>query len=294
MPRRSMRLLLPSMCVLLLAAVAAKAEEDAPEDKRQYTLFNPVPDSLMRPMATDRPDATESPSTVDAGHVQIELDFFVYTRDRETVNGQDTRFRVFNVMPFNVRIGLNHNTELDIIFEPLVFQRTEFFVIPPFSVEREGFGDTTLRIKRNLWGNDGGDTAFAILGFITLPTNQDDIGIDSAEGGIILPFSKDLEGAWSFGAQLEFDVVRNLADTGFEAGFSQTAVIGYEVSEQVGAFLEIFSFFTSESAFDWIGTVNLGFTWAITADVQLDLGIRVGISSAAPDSELFVGGSFRF
>src|SRR2546425_12662784 len=51
-------------------------------DKGKYTLFNPTPRELMREMNTDRPDKTESPFTVDAGHFQIEADILNYTYDR--------------------------------------------------------------------------------------------------------------------------------------------------------------------------------------------------------------------
>ena len=43
-------------------------------NKSQYHLFNPTPTGLMRELSTDRPDKTESPYTVDAGHLQIEVD----------------------------------------------------------------------------------------------------------------------------------------------------------------------------------------------------------------------------
>jgi hypothetical protein len=48
------------------AAVAATG----PADKSAFSLFNPTPRELMREMSTDRPDTTESPYTVDAGHFQ--------------------------------------------------------------------------------------------------------------------------------------------------------------------------------------------------------------------------------
>src|SRR5688572_5942243 len=41
--------------------------------KSHYHLFNPTPRAQMREMSTDRPDQTESPYTVDAGHVQVEM-----------------------------------------------------------------------------------------------------------------------------------------------------------------------------------------------------------------------------
>jgi hypothetical protein len=36
----------------------------------------------LRELTTDRPDATESPFTIDAGRLQLELEAVSYTRDR--------------------------------------------------------------------------------------------------------------------------------------------------------------------------------------------------------------------
>ena len=58
--------------VLSLAVTPALAGEagDAAvsPDKNQYNLFNPTPDELMRELNADRPDKTDCPFTVDAGH----------------------------------------------------------------------------------------------------------------------------------------------------------------------------------------------------------------------------------
>ena len=61
----------------------------APPDKSGFQLFNRVPDSLLRELSPDRPDKTESPYTVDAGHFQIEMDFANYTFD--STDGTTTR-----------------------------------------------------------------------------------------------------------------------------------------------------------------------------------------------------------
>ena len=42
-------------------------------DKSQYTLFNPAPANCLREFDPDRPDVTDSPFTVDAGHIQFEI-----------------------------------------------------------------------------------------------------------------------------------------------------------------------------------------------------------------------------
>src|SRR5262249_15614520 len=76
-------------------------------DKNQYWLFNPTPDKLLREMTTDRPDITESPFTVDAGHLQFETTLVGYTRsapDRErTVTDE------FDFFTTNMRIGITNS-----------------------------------------------------------------------------------------------------------------------------------------------------------------------------------------
>src|SRR6185295_420185 len=61
--------------------VVAKPGPASRPEKEGYTLFNPTPESLLRGLNTDRPDVTESPFTVDAGHFQTELSFVEYTYD---------------------------------------------------------------------------------------------------------------------------------------------------------------------------------------------------------------------
>ena len=55
-----------------LLAAEGDDNEDACPDKSQYTLFNPTPAKCMREFDPDRPDITDSPFTIDAGHIQFE------------------------------------------------------------------------------------------------------------------------------------------------------------------------------------------------------------------------------
>ncbi|HEY1244368.1 MAG TPA: hypothetical protein VGF29_06000, partial [Hyphomicrobiaceae bacterium] len=58
---------LSASAAALLGAVGSAPAQEAAPDRSQYTLFNPVPERLLRDMTTNRPDITESPFTVDAG-----------------------------------------------------------------------------------------------------------------------------------------------------------------------------------------------------------------------------------
>ena len=66
---------------LLLVPSSSAADQPAP-DKSAYTLTNRTPEAQLRELNTDRPDLTESPYTVDAGHFQIEMDLVTFTDDR--------------------------------------------------------------------------------------------------------------------------------------------------------------------------------------------------------------------
>src|ERR1051325_1682105 len=85
----------PALMLALLFASSRLVAETTPEknqpraDKTIYSLSNPTPASLLREMSTDRPDATESPFTIDAGRAQLESDFLSYTRNR--LDGVRTR-----------------------------------------------------------------------------------------------------------------------------------------------------------------------------------------------------------
>ena len=96
----------------------------------------------------------------------------------------------------------------------------------------EGFGDVTVRMKWNLWGNDGGDTAFALFPFVKIPTGAG-LGSDSWEGGLILPFGTTLDNGLSLGLMAEIDVVED-GGGNHDFEFLHSAVIGFDLTEELG------------------------------------------------------------
>ena len=171
-----------------LAGAAPPAPERA--DKSGFTFFNPTPDALLRELATDRPDATESPLTVDAGRVQVEMDFANRTRNR--LDG--VRTTGWAVAPFNLRLGLTPCFELGVFVAP--WQReTERPRVGP-KEKRAGFGDTTVRGKLNLGGNDGGPLAWGLMADLKRPTAAGGVSNGTCEGALPLPVASELGGGW--------------------------------------------------------------------------------------------------
>ena len=270
---------------IMLALVFASGDVLAGQE--QYSLRRPVPRDQMRPLAADRPDATESPQTVDVGHVQIELDVAAYLRDRAGAF-EDTRALV----AFNVKVGVRHDMDVQFVFTPYVRTRT---LGPGGTTTDEGISNLTVRWKINLWGNDGETkTAFALLPYVTVPTGGSSVEGDDVEGGLVLPFAIELPRGWGLGLQVEAAVVRDGAGDDYVVDFAQTIVAGHDIVGALAGFVEFVSVVPGDAGADWFGTVNVGLTYAIGDDVQLDVAAGWGVNRAAPDFVVFTGLTWRF
>ena len=275
------------------ATVSTFAAQPPAPDKSRFTLFHPTPRELMREMSTDRPDKTESAYTVDAGHFQMEMDMVSYSYDRYNPDHANTRVESFAVAPVNLKIGLLNQVDFQLILQTWNHVRIKDRDAGTTTTQ-QGFGDTLMRLKWNLWGNDSGDTALALMPYVKLPTNQDDLGNDSVEGGLIVPFAVSLPAGWGMGLMTQFDLVRDGDDSGYHSEFVNTVTLSHDIVGKLGGYVEFFSSVSTERGSGWVGTVDLGLTYALTDDIQLDAGINIGVTRAADDWNPFVGLSWRF
>ncbi len=230
----------------------------------------------LRPLSTDRPDTTESPYTVDRGHFQMEMEMLRVTKD----GGE----RSYGLGEMNWKYGLGHNTDLQ-------------WVIPAYEhVEggAEGYGDMQVRMKHNFWGNDGGDTALAVMPFVQLPTGSSGITTSEFEGGLILPYGFEGPAGWGFGLQAEVDLVADDASEGHHFEFLTSAAAGRDLTENLGFFVELVGVFGEGSDPGTEGYFNTGLTYALTETIQLDGGVRTGFTSDAEDVSYFLGLSTKF
>lgn len=256
---------------LLLSMLCVPQGHEVPT----YSLFHPVPADALRPLASDRPDATESPITLDAGHLQFEVSVVDWSRDR----GRE-RFVGFQT---NAKVGLSDSTDLQFLVDPYILEDA------PLGGDASGIGDVVTRLKINLWGNDGGETAFALLPFVSLPTGGE-VGGSEVEGGLALPYSATL-GSVSLGLMASFDAVHNGEKDRYDLEVLHTAVAGFSLDEATGAYLE---YAGVVGPVDYLASLNLGLTRSLSSEMIVDVGARVGLNGAAEDIGLFVGFTRRF
>lgn len=290
--------MIAGVMVLALGAVPAMAAEpkQSEPDKSRYWLFNPTPENLMRDLTTDRPDMTESPFTVDAGHVQFETNIFGYTRSRQDQDGAISTS--YDYATTNVRIGLTNSTELNVVVAPYGVVRTKP-LDPVLATRSSGFGGVDLRMKINLWGNDTfekpGATALGLLPFITLPTDRDNgISPTGVEGGFLLPLAVKLSEKWSLGLNGGFHIVRNDDAPGTHNEWLSSASVSYEWTENLSTYYEVAGRFGTRDPRGDIGILATGVTYKLSRNVQLDGGVNFGVTRAADKINPFVGISARF
>jgi len=278
-----------SILLGLITPVALTDAADELENKSRYNLFNPTPANLLRELATDRPDKTEGPTTVDAGHCQFEMDFATFTYDRT----DGVRTKNWNIAPFNIRVGLRNTVELSLIFESYLREAIDDRPARTMSI-LSGIGDFTTRLKINLWGDDGGQTAFALFPFVKFPTSTGGLGNAPVEGGAIFPFSIKLPAKVDMGMETGVSFLRNESGVNYHQEFVNSVTFTREIIGKLSGYCEFFSGVSTQHDSEWIGTVDLGVTYALTENLQLDCGCNIGITHAADDINAFGGISVRF
>lgn len=260
--------------VLLLAALSGPAGAGA---------AGVPPPAALRELTTDRPDATESPYTVDAGRVQLELDAASHTRDRR----DGVRTTEWVLAPFNLRYGLTPWTELAVIVTPHLEVATRERNGSRASVR--GFGPTVLRMKVNFFGNDGGETALGLIADVKMPTAANGLDNDKVEGALAVPVAYGLGGGWDGAAMTAIEFVHT--DAGRRAVWVNTITFARELAPELGGFLE----FTSAAGDGThVATFNTGLTRRLGPRVQFDCGVNVGLSRAAANLTVFAGLARKF
>ncbi len=257
---KDMILRLPVCCMLLAVPVQAA--------------------DFTRELYADRPDATESPYTVEPGGVQIESSLWAYGRDRESgITTED-----WALGETNLKYGLTDCHDLQVVIRPWIHEHTEG------AGNVEGFGDIDLRLKWNLWGNDAGTTAGALMPYLTVPS-QTAVSAGEWQGGVIFPVAVELTN--TLGAGFQVEVARSWHDASgdLEWALAHTAVIGMDLGERLGVFLE-YAGVAGET--DYEASVFAGFTWAAGDNVQWDIAAGFGLNDAAEDFSIAQGVTFRF
>jgi hypothetical protein len=298
-----------ALCLAAILSTAALAQTDQPvaadkpvvkkvpksstkkatPDKNQYWLLNPVPPDQMRAFSTDRPPKANVPYTVDAGHFQYETDLANFTHQVTGSTHTDTLL----VPNPTFKVGVTNNVDVEI--NPSFAGVHTFDTAAATSSTLWGIGDTFLRSKINLWGNDGGDTAAALIPYVKAPTAQLGIGNGATEGGLIGPLAVNLPNSFVLLLVPEVDVLKDSADDGRHGSYVLDVNLSRELVKNVTAYVELWSDYNADPTQKaTLMSADVAVAWVFLPNVQVDVGANIGLTSATPAIQVFAGLSQRF
>jgi hypothetical protein len=272
-------------------ARAAEGTNNVP-DKSQYNLFKPTPDEYMREMSPDRPDKTDSPFTVDAGHFQLEMDYANLTYDTPNSERGNVKYESYQIAPMNVKVGVLNNVDFQLVLQPWTWQRVKNKTTGAVEAD-SGFGDITPRVKVNLMGNDGGFFALALIPYVKLPTAQNNLGNGAFEGGVGIPYAFDVPN-WDVGFQTTVSCDRDGGGNGYHAEIANSVSIGHAVIGKLEYHVEFYSSVSTEQNSDWVGTFDTWLTYQANKNVCLDAGAYIGVTRSADDWHPWIGLTWRY
>lgn len=250
---------------------------------KKYNLFNPVPKNEMRQIAVDRPSKSDAVQTLDAGHFMIETSFFDYVKDDETKRED---FGALTALTF--KFGLTQSQELQILIDSYKYSRQRQNQILD---ESDGFGDVIVRLKQNIFGNDGEKFGLTLIPYLKLPTNQNNLGNDNYEGGLTVPFIANFDD-FSLTLQSGLSLVKDQED--HEIAYDNIINLSYNFSDKISGYGELFFYRSELRNAKWQNTLNFGLSYAINENFILDIATNFAISKYADDFNLLSGMAYRF
>lgn len=252
--------------------------------QKKYSLFNPVPKEQMREMETDRPDVTESPYTVDAGHFQLETDLVRTISEKS----ESIKTKTLLINQMNLKVGLTGSTAVQIGFQTYGLQG-ETELDSGNKTVNDGHGDLTFRIKQNLIGNDKGNFVMALLPYVKIPTSKYE---DSRfEGGLIVPMQYKFSGEWNLGLQVELDRLKDQDDNAMHTEFLQTLTVSHPITKGLDGIAE--TYYTYDfKAHQFSNYINAAIQIDAAKDFKLDAGLNIGLQHTAA-KHFFIGASYR-
>jgi hypothetical protein len=278
--------------LLQTAAAEETASSAETPDKSAYTLFNPTPDSALRSFSTDRPTKSNSPYTVDAGRIQYETDFFNYTY----TNFGGVKTKTYQTLDPVWKLGLTNFADFEVQFNGYQNITTHDAATGAFISRGYGFGDVFFRTKFNLFGNDGGPAALAVIPYVKAPSRTEIISNGVVEAGLIAPLRIALNEDYGVIFMTEVDALKNANSSRRHAQFANLVNVNGPVPgiKNLYAYVELYSAVHTDPNTPAIYTFDAALSYNITPTLQVDVGANIGLNKAAPKLQVYTGLSQRF
>lgn len=282
LPRRAV----PALA--LCAALVPGGPRAADADKSRFTLLDPTPLAQLREFNPDRPGLSHDPTTIDAGHIQVESGALEHVFDpRGPSIGTARRYSFADTY---ARIGVTDSTEFQLGGPVWNLARTG----GDEPTRAVGGGDTTIALKTNLLGNDGGDHILALYPSAKLPTAPRGIGNGYLEYTLSAPYNYKLNPDLLLTVEPSVSALRNADNTRYRDGFGLILGLDQTVAKVLIASIEVATQASTARKEHTMWATSPSLALVLSKSFQLDCGAVLGLNKATPRYQPYVGLSARF
>lgn len=214
--------------------------------------------TFAQQIITDRPDQTESSSTIPKGSLQIEMG--VVAQTFENIDG-------FAGPSTLLRYGLFD------CFELRIFNQFESIKIDyGFDNEKySGLSDLELGFKVQLFKKEDVNTEIAFLSHAIIPTAKGALSNDKMGTINKLSIAHELSDRIGLGYNVGYDYV------GETHNLTYSVALGFSLSDKVGAYIEPYGVYSEQGFYQ--GYFDAGFTYLTNDNFQLDVSYGLGLNN---------------
>lgn len=246
-----------SFCRILAALVLLLPPALYAQDTEEYDLV------------TDRPDQTESALTVPPMRVQIEAGVEAFEQDG---------VRFLAAPSALVRVGIVSGLEFRLSGGYLR-------ITDAFDRTIDGLGGVGIGAKVQLFGSYTEPLKGALIAEVAPPVGSEGLAPEGTDGAVVLCLANEF-GPVALGANLGVELVEGAAPSGL-----YSLVYGSGIAGNVSGFLEVFGSVSSAGGPEH--SFNVGTTFLLWPNFQIDLANAFPLSDAAPEGLFTAGISWR-
>lgn len=209
---------------------------------------------------TDRPDQTESSSTIPKNSLQIEMGMVAGTSGDNTV-------RDFAGPSTLLRYGISKNIELRLFNQ---FQSTKV-ELEGGNIKTSGLSDLEIGTKIQLLRKEDVNTEIAFLSHAIIPTAKDELSNGSVGTINKLSISHALSEKIGLGYNVGYDYVNKTSS------LTYSLALGFSIADNFGFFIEPYGELAEGNNFE--SNFDLGVTYLAKNNLQFDVSYGTGLNN---------------
>ncbi|MFM7557928.1 MAG: transporter [Alphaproteobacteria bacterium] len=236
-----------------------------------FSLANSFASQTNRGLNTERPSKSDSPYTINKNRFLFESSLLSLTK-----NDYSKRTSYLDLSTF--RYALNDDYELQLMTNPIVeFSKN--------GTNQRAYGESFLRFKKNIYGNDDGSHALAITGFVRVNKSPKNFINTNLRSGLIAPFLFKINQYFYFGGMVQLNHYKNQSNNHF--AFINSYYLSTNITSKISSYLEFYSLKSNKKLLQ--NYLDFGVNYLFRPDLKLDFGLNRGVSNDADKINYFVG-----